>query len=63
MEDKRRDLFTLYKNLAKVAYLEALSFVGSSLQAAVEAGADGGQQRDQNAGWQVSCGAWGGRCS
>ena len=32
MEDKRRDLYTLYKNLAKVAYLEALSFVGSTLQ-------------------------------
>ncbi|KAF5841975.1 armadillo-type protein [Dunaliella salina] len=55
MDDKRRDLFTLYKNLAKVAYMEALGFVGSALQAVVEAGAvagTDGQQTSQGARWQ-----------
>lgn len=65
VEEKRKDLFTLYKNLAKIAFLEALAFVGGLLHAVVAAGAGGGGgqgqgggaggagQQGQGARWQV----------
>ena len=33
VEEKRRDVFILFKNLAKTAYAEALVFLGRTLQA------------------------------
>ncbi|KAG1677608.1 hypothetical protein FOA52_010389 [Chlamydomonas sp. UWO 241] len=35
VEEKRRELFVLFKNISKIAFSEALSFVGAQLQSAI----------------------------
>lgn len=46
VEEKRKELFTLFKNLAKIVFAEALAFVGSAL---------GTVFARQDAPWQVGC--------
>lgn len=46
VEEKRKELFTLFKNLAKIVFAEVLAFVGSAL---------GTVFARQDAPWQVGC--------
>jgi hypothetical protein len=59
VEEKRRDLFTLFKNLSKVVFNEALTFVGGLLQSVIAprgpaaAAGPGGRSSMSVASWQV----------
>mmetsp|Transcript_5354 Transcript_5354/g.11718 ORF Transcript_5354/g.11718 Transcript_5354/m.11718 type:complete len:1077 (-) Transcript_5354:655-3885(-) len=49
VEEKRRDLFTLFKNISKIAFTETLAFVGALLQRATSERAPGSEATFQEA--------------
>ena len=52
MAEQRQDLFTLFKNAAKLAPAEAYSFVGRQLAAALSPAGGGGPDAGGGAAWQ-----------